>query len=87
MAHLQQQQYGQAIERFKALQQANELRDKPLFEQEADYYLALAYLGGGRLGDAYPLFEKINKTPRHLYHQNVTDQDLWKLSLLRWKSS
>lgn len=87
MAHLQQQQYAQAIERFKVLQQANELRDKPLFEQETDYYLALAYLGAGRPGDAYPLFEKINKTHRHLYHQNVTDQDLWKLSLLRWKSS
>lgn len=87
MAHLQQQQYGQAIERLSALQQTNELRRKPLFEQETDYYLALAYLGGGRIGDAYPLFEKINKTPRHMYHQNVTDQDLWKLGLLRWKSN
>jgi tetratricopeptide (TPR) repeat protein len=87
MAHLQQQQYGQAIERFTVLQQTNERRETPLFEQETDYYLALAYLGGGRVGDAYPLFEKINKMPRHMYHQNVTDQDLWKLSLLRWKSN
>lgn len=87
MAHLQQQQYGQAIERFSMVQQRNEGSQRPLFEQETDYYLALAFLGGGRVGDAYPLFEKINKTPRHLYHQNVTDQDLWKLSLLRWKSS
>ncbi len=87
MAHLQLQQYGEAIERFVTLQQTNQQRSKPLFAQETDYYLALAYLGNGRVGDAYPLFEKINKAPRHLYHQNVTDQDLWKLGLLRWKSN
>lgn len=87
MAYMQQQQYRQAIERFIALQQSNELQNKSLFEQETDYYLALAFLGSGRVGDAYPLFEKINKTPRHMYHQNVTDEDLWKLGLLRWKSN
>jgi tetratricopeptide (TPR) repeat protein len=87
MAYMQQQQYKQAIERFIVLQQSNDLQEKSLFEQEIDYYLALAFLGSGRVGDAYPLFEKINKTPRHMYHQNVTDEDLWKLGLLRWKSN
>jgi len=87
MAHMQHQQYKEAIERFIVLRKSNELQNKSLFEQETDYYLALAFLGSGRVGDAYPLFEKINKTPRHMYHQNVTDEDLWKLGLLRWKSN
>jgi hypothetical protein len=87
MAHLHQHQYGQAISRFLRVQQANKQQEQPLFGQETDYYLALAYLGDGRIGDAYPLFEKIKNTPRHLYHQNVTDSDLWQLSLLRWKSN
>lgn len=87
MAFLHQQQYKQAIHQFTQLQQANKLHNGVLFEQETDYYLALAYLGDGRIGDAYPLFEKIKNSPRHMYHQNVTDGDLWKLSLLRWKSN
>lgn len=87
MAHMQQQQYKEAIDRFTALRLSNELKSETLFEQETDYYLALAFLGSGRVGDAYPLFEKINKTPRHMYNQNVTDEDLWKLGLLRWKSN
>jgi hypothetical protein len=87
MAHLHQHQYGQAIVQFKRIRQRNREQGSALFEQETDYYLALAYLGNGRIADAYPLFELIRDTPRHLYHQNVTEGDLWKLSLLRWKSN
>ncbi|WP_019986370.1 tetratricopeptide repeat protein [Rudanella lutea] len=85
MAYLQKEQYGQAIERFSTLRTLNEQNNRQLFEQESDYYLALAYLGNERIDEAYSLFKKIKNTPRHLYNQNVTEQDLWKLNLLRWK--
>ncbi len=86
MAYLHQHQYKQAITQFTRLQRVNAKQSARLFEQETEYYLALAYLGDGRIGDAYPLFEKIRTAPRHMYHQNVTESDLWELSLLRWKN-
>lgn len=87
MAHLYQHQYYQATSHFLTIRRTNKQMETALFEQETDYYLALAYLGEGRIDEAYPLFEKIRNTPRHLYHRNITDVDLWKLSLLRWKTN
>ncbi|MBC8154530.1 MAG: hypothetical protein H7Z72_16625 [Bacteroidetes bacterium] len=85
LAHLHQSQFDPAIDRFTDLRQLNRQQNRDAYEQETDYYLALAYLGAGRVSDAYPLFEKINQTPRHLYHRTITDWDLWRLNILTYK--
>lgn len=81
LAHLHQKQFDQAIDRFAAVRQ----HSGESYEQETDYYLALAYVGAGRISEAYPLFDKIHKSPRHLYHRAVSNRDLWRLKLLRTK--
>ena len=85
IAALQQHDYNQAIDRFTTLQAINRQQGKAYFKEETDYYLALAYVGAGRVDEAYPLFKAIHDAPRHLFHESVTELDLVKLALLRLK--
>lgn len=85
IAHLQRNEPNEAINLLKALRQYNAQQAKPLFAQESDYYLALAYLGANRLEDAYALFKTIHDTPQHLYAETITDGDLLTLKVLMAK--
>ena len=85
MAHLQLGQYNAAIAQFQALQTANSQSDMPYFEQEADYYRALAYLGAGNYGQAHARLKRIHDNPRHLFHNNVSASDLWRINLLTYR--
>ena len=85
MAHLQLRQYTAAIEQFERLQNVNRRSDTPDFEQEADYYRALAELGAGNYERAYTGLENIHNNPRHLFHNNVLRSDLWKVKLLAYQ--
>ncbi|MGB8194366.1 MAG: hypothetical protein WCF67_20715 [Chitinophagaceae bacterium] len=51
------------------------------YQEDAEYYLALAYLKSGDLERALPLFEKINRDPLHAYHHEVSN---WYLMQLQW---
>jgi tetratricopeptide (TPR) repeat protein len=79
-------QFDEAIGQFTALQQINRQRNTRYFEQETEYYLALAYIGAGRVQEAKALFEKIYNSPRHLYKRTVSRQDLLKLNVLEFKN-
>ncbi|MBC7920634.1 MAG: hypothetical protein H7Z75_06030 [Ferruginibacter sp.] len=85
MAHLRRREFNRAIVLLSLLRQQNRRRAANYFDQETDYYLALAYLGAHRVEEAYPLFKKIYDNPRHLYHQTVTKQDLLGLQVLDTK--
>lgn len=82
MARLQLGQYDAALTQFQALRAVNRRSDTPLFEQEADYYEALAALGAGGYERAHAGFKRIYDDSRHLFHGNVAQTDLWKLRLL-----
>ena len=79
MSALEQNDYIRAIRLFTEVQHTES------FEQETDYYLALAYLQAGQVDQARTLFQKISDTPRHLYHENVSKGDLRTLWWLQWK--
>jgi tetratricopeptide (TPR) repeat protein len=85
VAYLQQHEYTQAINRFTELRAVNKRQQVIYFNEETDYYLALAYLGAGRLDESYSLFKSIHDAPRHLFRESVTELDLVRLNVLRLK--
>ncbi len=85
VAYLQQHKYGEAINRFSELRAVNKGQQAIYFSEETDYYLALAYLGAGRLDESYSLFKSIHDAPQHLFSESVTELDLVKLNVLRLK--
>lgn len=85
MSHLKLRQYPAAVAQFQALREVNRRSTTPDFEQETDYYQALAELGAGNYERAYTGLENIYNNPRHLFHNNVSRSDLWKIKLLAYK--
>ena len=85
MSHLQLRQYDAALDQFQALKNSNSQRVAPVFDQEADYYGALANLGAGNYELAYTMLKSIHDNPRHLFQDNVSTINLWKIKLLAYK--
>lgn len=71
-----------AISSLTALQQHNQQNNTHFYEDDATYYLALAYLQHKDLDRALPLFEKIHADPGHPYHNRISGWWLRKLQHL-----
>jgi tetratricopeptide (TPR) repeat protein len=61
------------------------LEFKP-YQDDTEYYLALAYLHAGNIAKALPIFEKIHNQPSHAYHREVSGWYIFKLQMLKRKS-
>lgn len=85
MAYLQLGQYDAALAQFENLRAVNRRSDTPFFEQEADFYEALAQLGAGHYERAYAGLRRIYDDPQHMFHNNVSKTDLWKTKLLAYR--
>lgn len=72
-----------AFEKQLALNSALEF--KP-YQDDTEYYLALAYLLAGDIAKALPIFEKIHDQPSHAYHREVSGWYIFKLQMLKRKS-
>ena len=59
-AFLTTHQPVKAIDAFTALQQINQPVNTHIFEEDAEYYLALSYLANREPAKAIPIFEKIH---------------------------
>jgi tetratricopeptide (TPR) repeat protein len=81
-AYLQLNQPAAAIQQFRLVQAMNEATGPTVFEEDTDYFLAMAYLRNNQSKEAVLLFEKINQTPDHVYHRKVSNWLLWKLKHL-----
>ena len=68
-----------AIHSFLALQQNNKVNDVHFFEEDAQYYLGLAYLQNNEPGKALPLFEHIHADQAHTYHRKINSWFMLKL--------
>lgn len=87
-AYLSMNETGKAILALEAQLRANgSLGSFKPYHDDAEYYLALAYLKDGRLAQAIPLFRHIHDTPAHAYHRQVSSWYLWRLQWLQWKKS
>jgi tetratricopeptide (TPR) repeat protein len=70
-----------AITAFEAQLQANESRTPKPYQDDAEYYLALAWVKSGRADKALPLFQQIHDQKAHAYNREVSS---WYLMQLRW---
>jgi hypothetical protein len=55
------------------------------FMEEAEFYLALAYVKNRDFDLALPLLEKIHDQPTHLYHEKVSSKMVRKVKMLKWR--
>ncbi|MBD0333059.1 MAG: tetratricopeptide repeat protein, partial [Chitinophagaceae bacterium] len=55
------------------------------FKQDAEYYLALAYLKNEDYDKALDLMQAIKSNPQHVYHQKFSDKFIRKVRMLKWK--
>jgi hypothetical protein len=70
-AFLNNHQAAKAIDVFLALQQQNKNNSTHYFEEDTEYYLALAYLLNSQPQTALPMLEKINHDKNHAYHKKI----------------
>jgi hypothetical protein len=80
MAFMEQGQYTQAINQFKNVQ-----RLKGAYQDESEYYLALAYLADHQPAPALIMLDNIKNDPEHLFHRRVMQMNAWDLLILRAK--
>jgi len=86
-AYLSSGKVTEGIAVFRDLIIRNEgvpMKDKE-YNEDAEYYLALAYLKNNQVQESKRLFDKIASTPHHAYAHLVTNFFLWKLQLLKFK--
>lgn len=82
-AYLQLNQLPQAIGGFQAVQKQNAATRATLFQDDAEYYLAMAYLKNNEPASALPILEAIHRNPDHAYHDKVSSWDLIRLRRLK----
>lgn len=61
-----------SILNFKKVMDLNKTNGTNLWQDQAEYYLALAYFKTGDYDMSLELFQKIKGDPEHLYHEKVT---------------
>lgn len=84
-AYLQLDQPQKAKTAFQRVLDVNARQGTDLFEEDAEYYLALSYLRSGEYDQAFNKFKKI-KASGSDYSQYIGSYFLWKLRMLDWKA-
>jgi tetratricopeptide (TPR) repeat protein len=80
---LQLEKYNEATQMLSKVLETNQTMKDSLFQEEAEFYLALAWLGVHNYEEAEQLFRKIQNNPQHTFHRNITSSDTRKLRILR----
>ncbi len=84
ISYMEQNNPGKAIELFRQITQNKALFAEPLFE-DAEYYLALAYLKNRDFDLAIPLMNKIHADTDHPYNEKFTKRFIRRVKLLKWR--
>ncbi|HUR10710.1 MAG TPA: hypothetical protein VM012_05045 [Flavitalea sp.] len=86
LALLETNQPVKAIQQFNLLLEKNKQSGIDLFNDEAEYYLALSYVRNNEPARAAALISKIRNQNGHLYQQKVQSANWTDLKMLAWKS-
>jgi tetratricopeptide (TPR) repeat protein len=78
-AFLQMEKPAEAITLFNEIQQWNQQNHTLIYQDEAEYYQAIAYLQAGNGDKAYELLHAISQNPEHTYFDAVSKWDLLRL--------
>ena len=85
MADMEGKKYDEAIGMFQQVMAANNLSGSDYFEDEAEFYLAMAWLARNDVKEAMPLLEKIKADKTHLYHDVVVKMSSLDLRISAYK--
>jgi tetratricopeptide (TPR) repeat protein len=85
MAFMEAKKYDEAIGMFQQVMAANTLSGSDYFEDEAEFYLAMAWLGRNDVKEAMPLLDKIRGDKSHLYHDVVVKMSSMDLRIAAYK--
>ena len=85
IAFLESGNSSEAISRFETILQKNAAAGTDPFNDEAEYYLALAYIRNGKADRASVLLNTIRRTGDHLYREKAKGASGLNLKILEWK--
>jgi tetratricopeptide (TPR) repeat protein len=84
-ANMETNNFAEAETCFYNLLQKNTADQKVIFNDDAEYYLAMSYLKNNKIESAMPLFEAIHNNNNHLYNDKVNNDFMRSLKILKWK--
>ena len=87
MACLEQKQYDEAISHFEQIIAVNTHAGTDLYQDEAEYYLAISWLAHRNVNEAMPILEKIRADQHHKYHEKVAKMSFFDLRLAQYKEN
>ncbi|MBO9204597.1 MULTISPECIES: tetratricopeptide repeat protein [Niastella] len=87
MAHLQLHNQAAASEQFEKVLRNNSQTGDDYFQDEAQFYLALSYLGANKTVAGINLLQQIRSNNNHLYHQQAMQIGKIDLQLLKIKAN
>jgi len=87
MACLEQKQYDEAISHFEQIIAVNTHAGTDLYQDEAEYYLAISWLARRNVNEAMPILEKIRADQHHKYHEKVERMSFFDLRLAQYKEN
>ena len=85
MADMEAKRYDEAIGMFQQVMAANNLAGSDYFEDEAEFYLAMAWLARNDVKEAIPLLDKIKADKTHMYHDVVVRMSSLDLRIAAYK--
>ena len=72
---------------FREVLEKNAQSSVKYFQEDAEYYLAIALIKSGEYAQAREMLETISGNANHKYHEMVNSYYLWKLKMMEWKAS
>jgi hypothetical protein len=87
MASLEQKRYDDAITYFEQVIAVNTHAGTDVYQDEAEYYLAISWLADKKVNQAMPILEKIKADPHHQYHDKVAKMTFFDLRLAQYKET
>jgi hypothetical protein len=85
MADMELKKYADAANTFGQIMVANAQSGEEYFQEEAEYYQAMAYLAENQSDKALPALKKIRDNKAHMYHQKVAEMSWIDLKVLSAK--
>jgi tetratricopeptide (TPR) repeat protein len=87
MASLEEKRYDDAITHFEQVIAVNTHAGTDVYQDEAEYYLAISWLADKKVNQAMPILEKIKADPHHQYHDKVAKMSFFDLRLAQYKEN
>ena len=87
MASLEEKRYDDAITHFEQIIAVNTHAGTDVYQDEAEYYLAISWLADKKVNRAMPILEKIKADPHHQYHDKVAKMSFFDLRLAQYKEN